>query len=100
MKLKIKNIDNRGKFAEQLSYFIHYRGFVPYKPNKNDDSFWTIDGNNNWKVKFYSDEIFELIYRYDGGYFCDEKPSFLLSKWVAFLYDCEIVKEERDDSIR
>lgn len=39
---------------------------LPYKPNDWDDSFWTIDSGNDWKIKFYSEDksIFEIIHRY------------------------------------
>lgn len=39
---------------------------IPYKPNDWDDSFWTIDAGNDWKIKFYSEDnsIFEIIHRY------------------------------------
>lgn len=97
MKLKTKNkIQDRELFAKKLSYFINWSGFEPYKPNINDDSFWTIDANNDWKVKFNGDAEFELIYRYEIR--CDandgrEKPSHLLSKWIAWKWSLDSVTE-------
>jgi hypothetical protein len=95
MKLKAK-IKDRESFAKELSFFINRWGFDPYKPNENDDSFWTIDSNNDWKVKFHSDTEFELVYRYETRYDInnlDEKPSHLLSKWIAWKWSLERVTE-------
>lgn len=118
MKLKTNNkIQDREIFAKKLSHFINWRGFEPYKPNENDDSFWTIDEGNNWKVKFHSDKyhsdknseednVFELVYRYDNrimgsakkladfeAHETPEIPSEILSKWVAWLYGYEIIPD-------
>ncbi len=111
MKIKTNHsITSREAFAKKLSYFINWRGFCPYKPNKSDDSFWRIDGGNNWKVKFHCDKnsgcdnIFELVYRYDsriakseinllGSEEIFEAPSEILSKWVAWLYGYEIIPD-------
>lgn len=97
MKLNYyKKIEDRGDFARQLSFFLDHRGFNPYKPNINDDSFWTIDANNDWKVSFYNDTEFELSYRYETRYDIsnqDEKPSHLLSKWIAWKWSLDCVTE-------
>lgn len=123
MKLKTNYpITSREAFAKELSYFISWRGFWPYKPNGNDDSFWIIDEGNNWKVKFHScksnsdkfhsdkslagDNVFELVYRYDNRIMgfaknledyephkAPEIPSEILSKWVAWLYGYEIIQD-------
>lgn len=39
---------------------------LPYKPNELNDSFWTIDSGNDWKIKFYKEDnsIFEIIHHY------------------------------------
>lgn len=39
---------------------------IPYKPNEHDDSFWTVDDGNDWKVKFFNDDLnlIEIIHRY------------------------------------
>lgn len=37
---------------------------IPYKPNEWDDSFWTIDAGNDWKIKFHDEHSFEVIHRY------------------------------------
>ena len=39
---------------------------IPYKPNEWDNSFWTIDAGNDWKIKFFedNDNVFEIIHRY------------------------------------
>lgn len=31
---------------------MHRAGFIPYMPNEGDDTFWTLDSGNDWKVTF------------------------------------------------
>lgn len=59
----------REAVAKTLSKIINgldQEGF-PYQPNDGDNSYWTLDPGNNWKVKFYDEEPkkFEVIHRYN-----------------------------------
>lgn len=60
----------RKDLVDFLSHTIeghdHHGSFEPYMPNERDDFYWTLDSNNNWKVKFFPDQpkYFEIIYRY------------------------------------
>lgn len=40
---------------------------IPYKPNEHDDTYWTVDDGNNWRVRFNPAEpdSLEIIHRYD-----------------------------------
>jgi hypothetical protein len=42
--------------------------FTPYKPNEHDDTYWTVDGGNDWKVFFFVDKVdtIGIRYRYDA----------------------------------
>lgn len=59
---------SRARLAKYLSLVIEGADSneLPYKPNKDDDYFWTLDLANDWKVKFIEDapSQFEIIYRY------------------------------------
>lgn len=60
---------DRMRFAKIVSnLFPHSSNFDPYKPNEWDDSFWTLDQGNDYKLKFLSDEPnkVELRHRYDN----------------------------------
>jgi len=74
---------DRKRLIDFLSITIEGRcgGFQPYKPNENDDTFWTLDSGNDWKVKFFPDEpsCFELRYRYQ----CAANPyEEVLAAWL------------------
>jgi hypothetical protein len=93
MKIRIqttdfKNENRRINFAEFLSYTIQGAEFKIYKPNEDDSYYWTLDSGNNWKVKFFPDELdcVEIIYRY--GRHAEEK----LIGWLGFKMDLEIIK--------
>lgn len=53
---------------------------LPYKPNLHDDSFWTLDSGNDWKLKFLDDGVsIEIRHRY-----FDTDMTEILSKWIAY----------------
>ena len=54
---------------------------LPYKPNKHDNTFWTLDIGNDWKVKFFPDEpnTMEIIHRYGN-----KEAIKALASWVAY----------------
>jgi hypothetical protein len=58
--------DRRKNLAIDLSKFLNLREFQPYCPNEKDDFFWTIDGGNDWKLKFLEDQPnrVQIWYRY------------------------------------
>jgi hypothetical protein len=98
MKLKIKqdlsSVRQRAILVELLSATIEGRGptgaFSPYKPNEADDSYWTLDSGNNWKVKFIPGEfgVFEIIYRYQ----CAGNPfEQALAGWLKVRLDADPV---------
>lgn len=75
MRFKSKNSydtsERRCELATFLAYTIsgHQLGEpynIPYMPNDGDDYFWTLDGGNNWKLKFDKDcpNEFEIYHRY------------------------------------
>ncbi len=78
MKVLVKTNFNLNDKREMIATLAHAmvdargdkRSFmnegIPYKPNEWDDSFWTVDAGNDWKVKFYEDDntVFEVIHRY------------------------------------
>jgi len=86
------NPDTRRMLAEFLSNTIEGRDHpeVPYKPNDNDDYYWTLDSNNNWKVKFYHEDpySFEIIHRYQGG---ANKYEEALAGWLEYKLGVERV---------
>lgn len=69
---------------ELLSTLISLdRRFKPYCPNDPDDYYWTLDGGNDWKLKFSPDQptTFEVIYRYNTGN--DYEAAFAL--WLGVV---------------
>lgn len=74
MKLVTRNTYETSVKKENLAKFLAGtieggNQFSPYKPNENDDTFWTIDSANDWKVKFFLEtpNVFEIIYRYQNS---------------------------------
>lgn len=55
--------------------------FTPYMRNEGDTKLWTIDGGNDWNVRFFDHEPndFEIVHRYD-----DKVAAEGLSAWVAY----------------
>lgn len=72
VQTKISTKDNRELIVNLASEMVEARGLknsyknegIPYKPNEWDDSFWTIDAGNDWKIKFHDEHSFEVIHRY------------------------------------
>lgn len=72
VQTKISTKDNRELIVNLASEIVEARGLknsyknegIPYKPNEWDDSFWTIDAGNDWKIKFHDEHSFEVIHRY------------------------------------
>ena len=63
---------------------------IPYKPMEHDDSFWTVDEGNDWKVRFFHDEpdTFAIVHRYDN-----QQAIAALAGWLAYRLDGIIVPE-------
>ena len=61
--------ESRKRLVDFVSRTLEARDpstFTPYKPNEHDDTFWTVDSANDWKVRFLADEphAFVLRFRY------------------------------------
>lgn len=87
MKIKYRKIDEF-KSAQSKQDMANYvsstveagnSGFNPYKPNDWDDTFWTVDSGNDWKIKFIDDSTMEVIHRYHN-----KEAIFGLATWVAY----------------
>ena len=78
MKLTSKHQDytiegNRVELAKRLSLMFGRSGpGIPYQPNEGDDTYWTLDAGNDWKLSFRQDqdgdspEDFHITYRYQS----------------------------------
>lgn len=66
-------------------------GFEPYMPNEGDDTFWTVDMGNDWKVKFFDDNlrVMEIYHRYHV-----KEAIEALATWVAYKTGGEVLKEK------
>ncbi len=100
MKLKSHNgnyssAENRKRLVNFLSTTIEGRkDFEPYKPNENDDTFWTLDSANNWKVLFSPQaepECFEIRYRYHNG---SSQHEAALAAWLAVSLNVEVLEDD------
>ncbi len=75
----------------------HLRSFEPYCPNENDDTYWTLDSGNDWKVCFYGSlssspdsndpRVFEVRYRYEQG----TPKEAALAGWLVVRLGAEVV---------
>lgn len=97
MKLKsprsYSTAHSRERFAEYLSAILQVgkdRTFQPYKPNADDDLYWTLDAGNDWKVRFMPDDsgIFEIRYRYSVG---NPEQEAALAGWLKARIGVEVV---------
>jgi len=88
--------EKRKHFAERLSALFPSVGeFQPYKPNENDDYFWTLDQHNDWKVKFFRTPIecrFNLTYRYQSE---GTKAEEAISGWIVRQHAAKILSHSK-----
>ena len=96
MKVRFKDKiskEQRALIAEWLAQTINDKwkkdDFKAYKPNEDKDDFWTVDRNNNIKLKFFNDELndLEIIHRYS---YTDAVIG--LSHWLAYSWYGEVVE--------
>lgn len=86
----------RESFASLLTDILqagNHLDEVPYRPNGDrDDTFWTLDSGNDWKVVFYPDQpnLFRLTYRYNHP---TNDHEAALAGWLVARYDMVIVGE-------
>ena len=66
---------------------IYTGSFEPYKPTAHDDSFWTIDKDNNWKLQFFEDSLNKVavIHRYGN-----REAVTLMTNWFAYQTGGEV----------
>jgi hypothetical protein len=100
IKLKQK-IKDREKFVKQIAFLYagkEIKHFSPYMPNDNDDSFWTIDMGNDWKIGFddKKSNTFYIMYRYGDSH---KEKVINFSKLIACKYDGKIINKEEDSLI-
>ena len=61
--------------------FPHFSEVEAYCPNEGDETFWTIDEGNDWKVAFFyqygENDTFEIRYRYS-----EERAERFMRGWV------------------
>jgi hypothetical protein len=85
--------EQRATIAEWLANTINDKwkrdDFEAYKPNEDKDDFWTVDRNNNFKLKFFNDNVnaIEIIHRYS---YSDAVRG--LSYWLAYSWDGEVIE--------
>ncbi len=87
--------ESRVEWANLLSLVVEGRrideSFSPYKPNVNDDTYWTVDRGNDWKVSFPSNSRqFVIRYRYNNPT-ADKEAA--LAGWLSARFGCEILGE-------
>ena len=85
------NSYDRERLASAVSRCVDCRqpGFEPYKPNAHNDTYWTVDSGNDWKVRFPQDATasFELVHRYSRS------PEVQVSMqavapWLSHIFNC------------
>lgn len=64
------------------------RADTPYKPNDDDDTFWTVDQGNDWKLKFseFDPSVFMVEHRYR-----DKSAVEGLTRWLAYRLGAELI---------
>ncbi len=82
--------DMRREFAVDLGRIVCSGRMPPYMPNEGDDTFWTVDEGNDWKIQFYPDKLseFEVRFRYDRGNPEQEKA---LAGWLVVKWNVEVI---------
>lgn len=82
----------RSFFVTALSRMIEVRSdFEPYKPMEQDDTYWTLDSANDWKLKFLDDGTFRVTYRYETG----TPKEAALAGWLTVRLAVEVVQETK-----
>lgn len=88
--------EQRWFIIHALSRMIEARpGFEPYKPMEYDDTFWTLDSANDWRLKFLDDGTFRVTYRYEDG----TPREAALAGWLTVRMAVEIVDDATDTEI-
>lgn len=93
MKLHYPFSYDRKEIARLISsLLIHPRhkdsSGCPYMPNSGDDSFWTLDTGNDWKVLFKEDRIIELYHRYSS----QNHKVEILANWLVARFGFEMAE--------
>lgn len=96
MKLKYSsNIEKSDRIliAQLISNLLRWpdnQTDVPYMPNPDDTTFWTVDYGNYWKLKFFDDEpnIIEIYHRYRNS---NLDKVAKLSEWLEARFGFEII---------
>ena len=87
IKSNLAEAANRERLIQILSKLLDplEKHFEPYKPNANDDTFWTLDTGNNWKVQFFPEQpnLFELRFRYQCP---TQQYEEALAAWLAIRF--------------
>ncbi len=99
-RIPIVTPETRKALVDLLSATIQGRprdSFEPYCPNEHDDTYWTLDSANDWKVCFpgslssgpNSDDlcVFEVRYRYEQG----TPKEAALAGWLVARIGAEVV---------
>ena len=95
MRIKLSSDYETAEMREALTKFISLMvtgdpAFRPYRPNEHDDTFWKIDGGNDWSLTFSNDHpsVIELRYRYQ----CDRVPAEqAFVGWLVYKLNGEIL---------
>jgi hypothetical protein len=90
------NVADRAKMVEQISFLLigrKQRGFEPYMPNDNDDTYWTIDMGNDWKIGFEDEKlnVIYVMYRYSTN---NEEKVINFSLLVARKYNGKFINKK------
>lgn len=94
MRFKVKHISgfnskSRVELAKMLSLVIDARKNegIPLKPNEGDDTFWSLDSGNNWRLCFRPEPgVFDVWHRYNAD--------SALFAWLVERFDFEVVPQQ------
>lgn len=94
-KHDFSSAEARKEFAEYLARLLESTSpestFQPFRPNDHDDTYWTIDSGNNWKVQFFPEQPnrFGIVYRYQ----CEANPfEEALAGWLKVTINAQPVE--------
>jgi hypothetical protein len=81
----------RKQCATRLGRLVSVNDIEPYKPNEDDDLYWTIDSGNDWKVKFFADnpKRVQIRFRYNRPERDLETP---LSNWIMARWGGKMIE--------